>query len=56
MSEETFDAELSFGVSLSLAGTLLRKGLQTEEEYRLVRTELLEKYRPVFGLMFSSDP
>lgn len=55
MNEEMFEAELLYESSLSIAKTLLEKGLLTEEEYRVIDTKLQEKYRPVIGTLFSEN-
>jgi len=39
--------------SMSMAKSLLKKGLLTEEEYRQIDTIFTEKYRPTFGTLLS---
>lgn len=52
MDSGTFDAELLYGASLSVADTLLRRGLLTDEEHSRIKAGLLERYRPVFAPLF----
>ena len=39
--------------SMSMAKTLLKQGLLTEQEYRQIDTIFTEKYRPTFGTLLS---
>ena len=47
MSKELYQA------TMSMVRRMLEKGLISEEEYRQIDTMFLEKYRPVFGTLFS---
>lgn len=49
MTAEQFDREKSYGAAISLAKTLLSKGLITEKEYAKIDTILIRKYRPIIG-------
>lgn len=53
MSEEQFSAEKRYQASLLLAKILCEKGLLTEDEYAVIDTILLEKYKPSLGTLFS---
>jgi len=53
MSEEQFSAEKRYQASLLLAKSLCEKGLLTEDEYAVIDTILLEKYKPSLGTLFS---
>ncbi len=55
MSKEKFKAERLYQATMSMARNMLLRGLISEEEYRQIDTIFLEKYRPVFGTLFS-DP
>ena len=55
MSEEQFEAEKAYQVSIHLAKTLRQKGLRTDEEYAIIDTKLQEKYRPLFGTLLSEN-
>jgi len=53
MTEDQFTAEKQYQASLLLAKNLREKGLLTEEEYTVIDTILLEKYKPSLGTLFS---
>jgi len=55
MNAEQFEAEKRYMLALRFAYTLKKKGLLTEEEYAVIDTKLLEKYRPKFGTLFSEN-
>lgn len=45
--------EKLYEVTMSHARKMLSEGLITEEQYRIFDTKMQEKYRPVFGTLFS---
>lgn len=49
MTKEQFERESRYRVALSVAETMLREGLITEDDYRIIDTIFIEKYRPLFG-------
>lgn len=49
MTEEQFRAEKLYYISLSIAKSMLEKGVIDEEVLAIIDTKLLEKYRPGFG-------
>ena len=53
MTEEQFNAEKMYQVSLSLANSMLNKGLLTADEFMRINVFLLEKYHPLLGTLFS---
>ena len=53
MSKEQLTNEKLYQVTMSMVRKMLAEGLITEEEYRQIDTMFLEKYRPVFGTLFS---
>lgn len=55
MTEEQFQAEKEYMMASDIAKGLLKRGLLTEEEYTQIDTILLEKYRPLFGTLFSDN-
>ncbi|MDJ0304687.1 SHOCT domain-containing protein [Dehalobacter sp.] len=55
MSEEQFEAEKDYQISIHLAKTLRQKGLLSDEEYAIIDTKLQEKYRPLFGTLLSEN-
>ena len=56
MTKEQFRAERLYQMSLSVAKTMLQKGVVSEEEYKQIDTILLEKYRPILGTLLSGKP
>jgi uncharacterized membrane protein len=53
MSKEQMRQEKLYQVTMSMVRRMLAEGLITEEEYRQIDTMFLEKYRPLFGTLFS---
>ena len=53
MSKEDFRNEKLYQTTMHLARKMLEEGIISEEEYRQIDTIFLEKYKPVFGTLFS---
>ena len=49
MTKEQFDRESRYRVALSLAKAMVREGLISEEEYSIIDTKLVDRFRPFFG-------
>lgn len=49
VTEEQFDREKRYQASMNMFRTMLKNGLITEEQYAIIDTKMLEKYRPLFG-------
>ena len=56
MSEEQFRAERLYRMSLSIAKTMLKKGIITKDEYSEIDTILLQKHRPILGTLLAGKP
>ena len=56
MSKEQFRAERLYLMSLSVAKSMLKKGVISEDEYLEIDTILLEKYRPTLGTLLAGKP
>ena len=56
MTKEQFRAERLYQMSLSVAKTMLRKGVISEEEYSEIDTILLQKYQPILGTLLAGKP
>lgn len=56
MSKGEFESELMYCMSLSVAKSMLKKGLVTEVEYRQIDTILIKKHRPLLGTLLSENP
>ena len=53
MTEEQFEREKLYQASMNLFKSMLEKGLLTEEQYAIIDTKMLEKYRPLLGTLFA---
>ncbi len=53
MSKEEFRNEKLYQTTMHLARKMLGEDIISEEEYRQIDTIFLEKYKPVFGVLFS---
>ena len=56
MDEKQFRAEKMYRISLSVAKSMLEKGIISKEEYSEIDTILLEKYRPTLGILLAGKP
>ena len=56
MTEEQFRAEKLYYISLSIAKSMLQKGVIDEEVLAIIDTKLLEKYRPISGRLLAGKP
>ena len=54
-SEREFRSELRYRMSLSVAKSMLEKGLISPEEYHQIDTILLKKHRPVLGTLLAGQ-
>lgn len=53
MTEEQFEREEIYQASMNMFLAMLEMGLITKEQYAVIDTKMREKYRPVFGTLFS---
>lgn len=53
MSEKQMHDEKLYQATMSMVRRMLEDGLISQEEYRQINTIFFEKYRPVFGTLFS---
>ncbi len=56
MSKEQFRAERLYLMSLSVARSMLKKGIISEDEYMEMDTILFEKYRPILSTLLAGKP
>ena len=56
MENKSFERETSYQVTMNLFRQLLKQGVIDKEEYNKIDTKMIEKYRPVFGKLFSKMP
>lgn len=55
VTEAQFQAEKQYQASITIAKSLLAAGLLTEQEYALIDSGLIDKYRPSLGALFSQN-
>ena len=53
MTKEEFKNEKLYQTTMHLVRQMLSESIISEDEYRQIDTIFLEKYRPVFGTLFS---
>ena len=51
MTSDQFEREKNYMVSLFIAKNMLSKGLITDKEYRRIDAMLVDKYKPVIGVL-----
>lgn len=56
MDKEQFRAERLYQMSISVAKSMLEKGVISEKEFSEIDTILLKKYRPTLGTLLSGKP
>ena len=56
INESDFRAEVSYRTVMNIADRMLEAGLITGEERGIIDTIMLEKYRPVLGMLLSGKP
>ena len=52
MTEEQFEREKLYQATMNVFDGMRKKGLITEEQYAIIDTKMLEKYRPLLGTLF----
>ena len=55
MTQEQFDREKQYQLTMYIARKLLKSGIINKDEYRTVDTNCRQKYQPVFGDIFSQN-
>ncbi len=56
VSKDWFRAESLYQISLSVARSMLEKGIISKEEFTEIDTILLQKYRPTVGTLLAGKP
>ena len=52
MTKEQFEREKGYQLTMYIARKMLKNGIITENEYRIIDTNCKQKYQPVFGDIF----
>lgn len=55
MSEERLRDDMLYRVAISMAKTMLEKGLITEKEFAQIDTDLLAEFCPYLGTLLSEN-
>ncbi len=55
MTQKQLRDDMQYQAALSVAKTMLEKGLITEEEYAEIDTKLLQIFKPYLGSLFSEN-
>ena len=53
MNEDQFEREKLYQATMNMFRSMLKNGLITEEQYAIIDTKMLEKYRPLLGTLFA---
>jgi len=56
MNDKQFQAEKLYYISLSIAKSMLDKGVIDREVFTIIDTKLMEKYRPLSATLLSGNP
>ena len=55
MNEDQFEREKLYQATMNMFRSMLKNGLINEEQYAIIDTKMLEKYRPLLGTLFSEN-
>jgi len=55
MSKEQYKSDMFYQIHLSIAKSMLEKGLITADEYAEIDAMLIEKYQPYLGKLLSEN-
>lgn len=55
MNNDQFESETAYQISLSIAKTMLRSRLLTDQKYAHLKTLLIQKYNPPIGVLFADN-
>lgn len=56
MNKKKFKAEKLYSISLSVAKSMLEKGIISKKEYMEIDAMLLDKYHPILGTLLTGKP
>lgn len=55
MTEQDFDREINYWLTMSYVKQLKSSGTISDEEYKKIDMRLLKKYRPILGTLLSEN-
>ena len=56
MNEDQFEREKLYQATMNMFRSMLKNGLMTVEQYAIIDTKMLQKYQPLLGTLFASQP
>lgn len=55
VTDEQFEQEKQYQASMNFFQSMLKSGVITEEQYAIIDTKMLEKYKPLLGTLFAQN-
>ncbi len=55
VDNEQFEREKLFQATMNMFRAMVEKGIITKEQYNVIDTNMLKKYRPLLGGLFSEN-
>ena len=55
VNDDQFEREKLYQATMNMFQGMLKAGVITEEQYAIIDTKMLEKYRPLLGTLFSEN-
>lgn len=56
LNDDQFEREKLYQATMSMFRSMLKSGLITKEQYAIIDTKMLQKYQPLLGTLFASQP
>ena len=56
VTDDQFEREKLYQATMSMFRSMLKSGLITKEQYAIIDTKMLQKYQPLLGTLFASQP
>ena len=55
MNEDQFEREKLYQATMNMFHGMLKSGIITKDQYAIIDTRMLEKYKPLLGTLFSDS-
>ena len=56
MTDDQFEREKRYLAAMNMFSGMLNQGVITPEQYAIIQTKMLQKYRPLLGTLFAEFP
>ena len=56
VNDDQFEREKLYQATMSMFRSMLKSGLITKEQYAIIDTKMLQKYRQLLGTLFAAQP